>query len=144
MDTPHYSSEDFINLPLSELRQKWEQAWGIKPHKYIGRRMLAASLVYKVRELNGQGLTRLQREKLDELVKMYKRNPRCFDDKTGLKAGVRLVRMWKGERVIVTVEPNGVKYKGTLYTSLSAAAKAITGTSWNGWRFFGLKNPNRK
>jgi len=61
--------------------------------------MLEKSLVFKVKELNGLGLTRLQQEKLDQLVKRYKRNPKCFDDRVGLKAGVRLVKTYRGERI---------------------------------------------
>jgi hypothetical protein len=40
----------------------------------------------------------------------------------------------------VTVLQDGYEYSGRPYKSLSAAARAITGTRWNGWVFFGLKN----
>ena len=142
--TQQYNIEDFICLPLSELRQKWEQAWGIKPHNRVGRKMLEKSLVFKLRELNGQGLTRLQQERLDHLVKMYKRNPKCFDDRIGIKAGTRLVRKWKGEHVSVTVKADGFEYNGAVYKSLSAVAGAVTGGRWNGWAFFGLKRNKTK
>lgn len=137
-------SDAAANLSLDELRRRWAKAWGLNPHKHIGRRMLEKSLVFRLKELNGLGLTRLQQEKLDQLVKTYKRNPRCFDDKIGLKDGVRLVRKWKGERVDVLVRSDGFEYKGTVYSSLSAVARAVTGGSWNGWQFFGMKQKKKR
>lgn len=133
-----------IGLSVEELRRRWAEAWGLKPHKHIGRRMLEKSLVFKLKELNGLGLTRLQQKKLEHLVKTYKRNPRCFDDRIGLKAGVRLVRTWKGKRINVLVKENGFEYNGTLYKSLSSLARTITGVTWNGWKFFGLKEKKKR
>jgi hypothetical protein len=40
----------------------------------------------------------------------------------------------------VTVLPDGFEFEGRPYRSLSAIARAITGTRWNGWIFFGLKS----
>lgn len=48
----------------------------------------------------------------------------------------RLVREYKGQSIVVTVEPNGFRWKGELYGSLSAVAKAVTGSHWNGKHFF--------
>lgn len=106
--------------------------------------MLEKSLIFKLKELNGLGLTRLQKEKLDQLVKTYKRNPHCFDDRIGLMAGVRLVRAWRGERVSVIVRENGFEYNGTVYGSLSAIAREVTGINRNGWTFFGLKGKKKR
>ena len=55
-------------------------------------------------------------------------------------AGTRLVREWKGVEHSVTVRDDGYEYQGRPYKSLSAIARLITGTRWNGWTFFGLKN----
>jgi hypothetical protein len=56
-----------------------------------------------------------------------------------LGIGARLSRNWKGKRIEVVVEEEGFRWKGELYPSLSAAARAITGIRWNGPRFFGLR-----
>lgn len=56
-------------------------------------------------------------------------------------AGTRLVREWNGGLYEVTVTLNGFEYDGRLYRSLSAIAKAITGTHWNGKLFFGVASP---
>jgi hypothetical protein len=55
-------------------------------------------------------------------------------------AGTCLVREYQGAEHSVTVLQDGYSYEGRPYASLSAIARAITGTRWNGWTFFGLKN----
>lgn len=56
-----------------------------------------------------------------------------------LKPGTVLVREYQGERHTVTVVPSGYVWRETTYASLSTIARAITGTTWNGPRFFGLR-----
>ncbi len=58
-------------------------------------------------------------------------------------AGTRLIREWQGIEHVVTVLADGFDWQGRPYRSLSAIARAITGTRWNGWTFFGLKNHRR-
>lgn len=55
-------------------------------------------------------------------------------------AGTRLLREWHGVEHAVTVLADGFEWEGRPYRSLSAIARAITGTRWNGWTFFGLKH----
>ncbi len=55
-------------------------------------------------------------------------------------AGTRLIREWQGVEHTVTVTQDGYDWQGRPYKSLSAVARAITGTRWNGWTFFGLKS----
>ncbi len=55
-------------------------------------------------------------------------------------AGTRLIRVWQGVEHTVTVLAEGYEWQGRPYKSLSAIARAITGTQWNGLTFFGLKN----
>ena len=59
-----------------------------------------------------------------------------------LKPGTVLVRDYQGQRHTVTVAPDGFDWQGTTYPSLSAIARAITGTAWSGPRFFALVRPN--
>lgn len=122
---------------LTQLRKRWAQAWGMTPHKGIGRAMLEKSLGFKERAV----LSPDQQTRLDQLVRQYKRNPRCFDEEcAALKPGTRLIRNWKGSRHAVTVKASGFDYQGRHYTSLSQIANDITGSRWNGRAFFGLKN----
>jgi hypothetical protein len=53
-------------------------------------------------------------------------------------AGTRLVREYQGVEHVVTVLPDGFEYEGRPYQSLSAIARTITNTRWNGWTFFGM------
>lgn len=125
---------------LLELRQKWAEYWRIQPPAGMGRVTLKKSLAYKIRESSGDGLTPAQQKQLDNLVAQYRRNPQCFDQKQMvMKPGTRLVRVWKGKRCNVIIRVDGFEYKEKLYTSLSQVAYDITGTRWNGWVFFGLK-----
>ena len=56
------------------------------------------------------------------------------------KPGTVLVREYGGERHTVTIVPDGYVWCGTTYPSLSTIARAITGTTWSGPRFFGVRN----
>lgn len=58
-------------------------------------------------------------------------------------AGTRLLREWQGVEYIVTVTRDGFDWQGRPYKSLSAIARAITGTRWNGWVFFWVQEPQR-
>ena len=61
-------------------------------------------------------------------------------DGIDLKPGALLAREWKGKLERVTVLDDGFAWNGKTYRSLSQVAKAMTGTSWNGHRFFGLRS----
>ena len=61
-----------------------------------------------------------------------------------IKPGTKLIRTWKKDTHEVMALEDGFAWKGARYSSLSTIAKTITGTSWNGWKFFGLKGPVRK
>ena len=57
--------------------------------------------------------------------------------------GTIVTRQYKNETVRVTVLPDGFEYGGEVYKSLTAVAKAVTGTHWNGYHFFGLERQGR-
>jgi hypothetical protein len=59
--------------------------------------------------------------------------------KSRIAAGTRLIRLWQGQTHTVYVHGDGFEWNGSRYRSLSTIAKAITGTNWNGWTFFGVK-----
>src|SRR5262249_33155585 len=97
-----------------------------------------------LRELKGEGLSTTQKVRLDHLVVSYLRNPKSFDQgPASLKPGTRLMRSHDNVQHFVTVRPDGFDYQGRLYTSLSEIAFTITGTRWNGWKFFGLKKKGK-
>ncbi|HRJ66165.1 MAG TPA: DUF2924 domain-containing protein [Alphaproteobacteria bacterium] len=135
------SNNKVTRVPMSELRREWAAVWGCQPHRYIRREMLEKSLEFKQRQLRGEGLTVEQQKRLDNLIAQYKRNPDHFDQvsMSSIKPGTRLVRVWKGKRYNVIIRAGGYEFDGKFYTSLSQIASDITGTRWNGWVFFGLK-----
>ncbi|NVJ27607.1 DUF2924 domain-containing protein [Myxococcus sp. AM011] len=58
--------------------------------------------------------------------------------------GTVLTRVFKGTQHRVTVREDGIEYEGQLHRSLSSVAKLVTGTAWNGFTFFGLKDGGPK
>lgn len=58
--------------------------------------------------------------------------------------GALLTREYRGRTIRVRVLPKGFDYEGTVYRSLSAVAKAVTGAHWNGYLFFGIEAPTQK
>ncbi len=126
-------------IPLNELRQTWAVAWGKQPHGTMGRTMMIESLKFKQWEQETGGLKTEQKNRLNDLIKTYKRNQEGFDKKVDLKPGTRLVRTWKNKKYCVTVMRDSFEYDGQNYKSLSKIANEITGKRWNGWVFFGVK-----
>ena len=74
----------------------------------------------------------------DAAVPFDRRSPQTRDG-VGLKAGALLVREWKGRLERVMILEEGFAWNGQTFSSLSQIAKAMTGTNWNGHRFFGLR-----
>jgi hypothetical protein len=124
------------------LKQQWRDLFGKEPPPY-NRRFLESRLAYRIQELKFGGLKPETIERLRALGEQLDggniavRKKRADDRPI---AGTRLIREWQGVEHCVTVLPDGYEYVGRPYKSLSAIARAITGTRWNGWVFFGLKN----
>jgi len=128
---------------IAELKRQWRELCGTEPPPY-NRKFLESRLAYRIQELAYGGLkpeTVARLEALGEQLdggNVVLRRIRAGEDRP--IAGTRLVREWQGVQHTVTVLPDGFEYEGRPYRSLSAIARAITGTRWNGWSFFGLKN----
>ena len=130
-------------MPLDRLWALWDQHFPRRPLR-VTRRYLESRLAYRIQELAYGGLKpetirRLERlgEELDGGDKK-KRSVRLDRDRP--ITGTRLLREWQGVEYVVTVTADGFEWQGRPYKSLSAIARAITGTRWNGRVFFGLKN----
>lgn len=132
-------------MTVVELKTKWESLFGA-PAPNNSRSYLELRLGYRIQELTLGGLSRETRRTLDLLADE-------IDGKIGRKAiiadgrnpvaGTRLLREWNGAEHTVTVMKDGFDWQGRKFKSLSATAKAITGTQWNGYRFFGLREAAR-
>ena len=125
-----------------DLKQQWRELFAAEPPPY-NRRFLETRLAYRVQELAYGGLKHETIKRLEELGEQLDGgNPilrRIRGDDMPI-TGTRLVREYQGMDHSVTVLHEGFEYQGRPYQSLSAIARAITGTRWNGWLFFGLKN----
>ncbi len=136
-------------LDLKALRAKWEELLGAGPPRYSSA-FLRKRLAYRLQELALGGLseeTRLRmRGILDESG--LDEDGRPLGGRRRKKnlpvAGTRLVRDWQGKRCEVTVVSGGFEFEGRKYRSLSAIARAITGTRWNGPLFFGLRGSGQQ
>jgi Protein of unknown function (DUF2924) len=130
------------SAPTQELKRRWRELFGTEPPPY-NRRFLESRLAYRVQEIAYGGLKPETVERLGALAEdldgnRAKRRRRAGQDRP--IAGTRLIREWQGVEYCVTVRDEGYEYQGRPYQSLSAIARTITGTRWNGWVFFGLKN----
>ena len=124
-----------------DLKQQWRALFGTEAPPY-NRAFLQSRLAYRVQELAYGGLkpeTVARLEALGEQLdggRVTRRRVR-MDDKP--VTGTRLVREYQGVEHRVTVLADGFEWQGRPYRSLSAIARAITGTRWNGWTFFGIR-----
>jgi hypothetical protein len=127
--------------PIAELKQKWRDLFEGEPPPY-NRRFLEHRLGYRIQELAYGGLSAETLERLDAIAdELEGKAPRRRSTLNNRPiAGTRLVREWKGFEHCVTVRHEDFDYQGRPYKSLSAIARHITGTRWNGLVFFGLKN----
>jgi hypothetical protein len=132
--------------PTPELKRQWEQLFETQPPPY-NRRFLESRLAYRIQELAYGGLkpeTVARLEALGEQLdggNVVVRRTRVDDRPI---AGTRLIREYQGVEHTVTVLNDGFEWQGRPYRSLSAIARAITGTRWNGWVFFALRRTGAK
>jgi hypothetical protein len=146
-------------LSIGELREKYERVFGettTTRHAECLIRRIAWRL-----QANEQGaLTERARQRAIELADEAELRltapktvaPPPFDGETvtrpapevlrqtddELAVGAQIERLYKGQKIVVTIAENGVRWKGDLYRSLTAVARAVTGSHWNGRVFFGL------
>jgi hypothetical protein len=131
--------------PVADLKAKWRSLFEREPPSY-NRRFLESRLAYRIQELAYGGLSEETLERLealaDELEGKTSRRSSLLNNRP--IAGTRLIREWNGVEHCVTVRNSDFEYQGRPYKSLSAIAKHITGTQWNGLIFFGLKNTRKR
>jgi hypothetical protein len=121
-----------------ELRALWKELFGQEP-PVLGRRYLEDRLAYRVQELHFGGLSDRARRKLDRLADQIEPKATRRRDPGRPIAGTQLRREWRGVEHVVTVREHDFEYEGRFYRSLSAVAREIAGSRWNGWTFFGIR-----
>lgn len=116
-------------LDLEGLRDEWGRRWG-PPPKLRSVQFLQLLMAWRIQAEAFGGLDYPTRKAL---------LGRTVVSKIDLQPGGRVAREWKGERHEVEVVEAGFRYRDQIYRSLSEVAREITGTRWNGLRFFGLR-----
>jgi hypothetical protein len=132
-------------MSVNDLKAEWLALFGAAaPNNSRG--FLEGRLAYRIQELTYGGHDRETRRMLDlladEVEGTLTRKSQIADPRNPV-TGTKLIRDWDGVKHTVTVLKDGFDWGGRRYKSLSAIARAITGTQWNGYRFFGLRARKR-
>ncbi len=129
------------SMSVNELKMQWRSLFGADAPNN-SRAFLEMRLAYRIQELTFGGpsrdATRLLDALADEVEGKPVRKARIADPRKPA-VGTKLIREWNGVEHTVTVLRDGFEWQGRKYKSLSAIARAIAGTRWNGWRFFGMR-----
>jgi len=135
------------DLDVGELRSRWHNLFGRRPHPNLPRHLLFRVLAYRLQadllgDLDGESQRLLDRSASPEgagqrAVDLARRT-------ANLRPGTVLAREWHGQMHRIAVLADGFAWNGKTYPSLSQVAFAITGTRWNGPKFFGLREKPSK
>ena len=130
---------------VNELKTEWQALYDA-PAPNNSRNFLEGRLAYRIQELTYGGPDKQTRRLLDlladEVEGTLTRKAQIADTRNPV-VGTKLIREWDGVAHTVTVLREGFDWDGRRFKSLSAVARAITGTRWNGYRFFGLRERKR-
>src|SRR5882724_6584774 len=132
------------DLGHDELRRRWKLLFGRPAPKSLRRKFMARAVAYQMQVAAYGGLSAATKRRLREIAMAISNG-----DRTGafsgvqIKPGTQLIRQWQNTTHTVMVLDEGFALDGRTYKSLSAIAKAITGTHWNGYAFFGIKRAAR-
>jgi hypothetical protein len=125
------------NLRPEAVRSLWRDTFKIDAPRALTRDLLVRTLCWHIQEkaFGGHDRTTLQ------LLASYAKGRSDAQRDRRLKPGTEIVREYQGERHTVVVTEKGFRWREVDYSSLTGIAQAITGTNWNGPRFFGLRGP---
>jgi hypothetical protein len=131
------------DLGLKELRDRWKALFGNPAPPSLRRRFLARAVAYQMQVEAFGGLSNSTKRRLREIVDALRRgNPDAAGVTRTIRPGTQMLRQWRDKTHVVTAISGGFEWNGQNFKSLSAVAKQITGTNWNGYAFFGIKRPS--
>lgn len=132
--------ERLAGMDLEGLRRRWRSRFRRAAPPALSRTLLYRAIAYRIQ---ADALGELDRATIQALARLAKDPDAAaippLPELRAMKPGTLLVREWAGALQTVTVKEVGFAWQGQSYDSLSAVARAITGTAWNGPRFFGLR-----
>jgi hypothetical protein len=127
------------SLGKDDLRAAWSAEFHKRSPQGLTRHLLVRTLAWRLQEKALGGHDQATVKLLDAYAR-GKGNDALFHK---LKSGTVLVREYRGARHTVTIVGDGFLWQERTYPNLSTIARAITGTNWNGPRFFGLRQAGR-
>lgn len=130
--SPHTPVAAIEAMDLEGLRGVWKKQFG-PPPPLRSADLMRLVLGWRLQARQHGGIDRGTRRKL-------KRKGAIEAEGLDLGVGTTLTREWQGQTYTILIEEAGFRWEGQLYASLSAVATAITGTRWNGPKFFGLRD----
>ena len=135
------------DLDVGALRARWHTVFGRRPPPHLPRHLLFRVLAYRLQADRLGDLDGESRRLLDHSESPENAGQRAVDlgrRTADLRPGTVLAREWNGHMQRVAVLADGFAWNGKTYPSLSKVAFAITGTRWNGPKFFGLRDKPSK
>lgn len=126
-------------LNKDQLRQRWEAMFKKPAPEALTKNLLARMIAFRIQEKAFGGLD----SETEKLLDSYARGDKAPTPQRRMKSGTVLLREYQGVRHTVTVADGGFIWNDKKYASLSTIAREITGTSWNGPRFFGLREEKK-
>jgi hypothetical protein len=135
------------DLDLTELRGRWQGIFGRPAPSHLPRHLIFRMVAYRLQADRFGDLDAESRRRLDRSVTPEKAGQSAASVRQSiseLRPGTTLGREWNGQMQRVSVVSDGFVWNGKTYRSLSQIAFAITGTRWNGPRFFGLRDKSAK
>lgn len=125
-------------MSVAALRAAWRDVYRSPAPWLLSADLLARGIAYRVQERRYGSLDAGTRRALARATRQLAATGDIAAPVLRIKPGTRLVREWQGQTLSVLVLEEGFEMDGKRYGSLSEIAKAVTGTSWSGPRFFGL------
>lgn len=132
------------DLDLKALRLRWQSVTGRAAPSHLPKHLVLAMLAYRI-QADAFGDLDAASLQLLKASTSATSDLKVLTDKVDLRnqellPGAIFTREWNGQHHRVMVMPSGFAWEGKTYDSLSGIALAITGTKWNGPRFFGLRS----
>lgn len=132
-------------MGLDELRSRWALLFEMQPPLTTTRKYLIGRLAYRLQEMRHGGIPEKTMETMQQILPAKDLGSEPSGRDAAMPApGTIITRTWHGREYTVKVLKKGFEYNGARYRSLSAVAKEITGTHWNGRVFFGVGKPRKR
>ena len=150
-DIPKFDTTLLQQLTMADLHARYKELIGAFSESN-NRKFIERKIAYRMQEIESGKLNEDIQSKIQELIDSYdpvnKTNKKSKLNDSEVNRDGRLPipgsfisKIYKGKRIEVKVLEDGFEYQSVIYKNLSAVAKTITGSHWNGFIFFGFKRP---